>query len=436
MKGTRRKAIILSLYFLSISFCLTAQEGISYHFYPELAQQNIINSKVDSNLTLSISGFGYTHLLSNTFSLGDVSTVSGNERIIDLDMAKDQLKDNNLQEFSAELNVLHIEYYLSNLSLKAGYNQKNFAQASYPKELYALMADGNVQFIGQTVTLDPSVEISSYHEIYGGFSFQMDKLHLGANLKFLSGIGNLHTEKTNIALSTSDEIYQLEFVTDYEVQTSGVLDYNSYDDIVLEFNRAGFKSPFIGNYGYGIDLGLDYYFNDKSRVFASVQNLGSMTWDLRGTSYKSEGTYAYNGIDIIDYLGIDDEPSFRDSLESLLQVEESDLDYQVATPITITAGIQYDLGNGLDVGALINSRKVAGTSDHAIGLHLRRQFASWLTLGGSYTNRFQTYENIGLSALIKFWRLQGFISTENVLSVYDPLGRRNFSLSGGVSFRF
>jgi len=412
-----------------------AQEGIAYHFYPEIPQQNIINSIVDSATKFSVSGMGYTHLLSNTFSLGETSTVSGNERLIDLDLAKDKLKDINMQEFSAELNVLHLEYYLKNLVLKAGYNQKNLAQVSYPKELYQLMADGNAQFIGQTVSLNPTAEISSYHELYGGFSWQMGKLRVGANLKFISGIANLHTERNAIALTTSDEIYQLEFVTDYEVQTSGILDYNSYDDVLLEFNRAGFNSPFIGNYGYGIDLGLDYFISKETRLFASVQNIGSIKWDLRGTSYKSNGTFNYNGIDIIDYIGIVDEPSFRDSLEALLQVEETDLDYNVATPVSLIAGFQHDLGNGLDFGALINARRISDVLDNAVAVNLRKEIKPWLTLGASYTNRFGTYDNIGLSAMVEYRIFRAFISTENVLSVYDPLGKRNFSVSAGGSIR-
>ncbi len=428
--------LILALCMLCISLHLTAQEGMSYHFYPELAQQNILNAKVDSARSYTISAMGYTHILSNGFSLGDVSTLNGNERTIDLDLAKDKINDINLQEFSSELNILHIEYYLKRLTLKAGYNQKNFLQVSYPKELYQLMANGNAQFIGQAVSLDPVSEINAYHEIYLGYGLDFGKLSLGANFKFLSGISNLHTAKNNLQLATSDDIYQLELQADYELQTSGVLNYTSYDDVVLEFNRTGFSSPFIGNYGYGLDLGLDFDLNEDTRIFASVQNLGTIKWDLRGTSYSSEGSFNYDGIDVIDYIRLEDGASFRDSLEALLQVAEADLDYNVSTPVQYLAGLQYYLGNGLDLGALVTSRTIAGENDTAIALHARKKIKPWLTLGSSYTNRFSTYENLGLSAMIEWRNIRALVLTENILSVFDPLGKRNFSLGGGITFGF
>jgi len=373
MKITSLKAFALVLYCVSMPLFSSAQEGIAYHFYPELPQQNILNAAKDSTSRYSVSGFGYTHLLSNTISIGDVSTVSGNERTFDLDLARDKIKDHNMQEFSSELNVLHIEYYLNKWTLKAGYNQKNLLQLAYPKELYSLMADGNAQFIGQNVELNPSAEISSAHEIYGGLSIEMSKLSIGANFKFISGIANLHTERNSISLETSEDIYQLTLDTDVELQTSGVLNYTSYDDVILEYKRANFSEMFIGNYGYGVDIGLDYKLDSKSRLFASVQNIGSIKWDLRGTSYTSTGENGYAGIDIVDYLNIDDSASFRDSLEALLKVEETDIDYTVNTPITMLAGIQYDLGGGLDIGVLVSSRTIADQRDNAIGLNVRKQ---------------------------------------------------------------
>ncbi len=435
MKAINSLHNILFVFCFSISF-LSAQEGISYHFYPEMAQQNIINSVQDSSAKFSVSGMGYTHLLSNSISIGDISILNGNERTIDLDLAKDLIKDQNLQEFSSELNLIHIEYYLDKMTLKGGYNQKNYLQVSYPRELYSLLADGNAQFIGQQVTLSPSAEISALHEFYGGISLQLSNLRIGANLKFISGISNLHTERNLIQLETSDDIYQLGLNTDVELLTSGVLTYNSYDDVILEFNRAGFSGMFLGNYGFGIDLGLDYSLSEKTRVFSSVQNIGSVLWDLRGTSYKSEGESRYEGIDIIDYLGIDDSASFRDSLEALLEVVETDVDYTAATPFTIVAGFQHKLGASFDIGALVNSRSIAGQRDNAIGINIRKQLKNWLTIGSSYTNRFGTYDNVGLSAMIEYKGMKGLVLTENIMSVFDPLGKRNFSLAGGFSISF
>jgi len=436
MRGIKQIRFCILILCFSVSVCLSGQEGIAYHFYPELSHQNIINPKVDSSLRLSVSAFGYTHLLSNSVSIGDVSVLEGNVRTIDLDLSKDKIKEQNMQEFSAELNVLHLEYYLNNIILKGGYNQKNYLQLSYPKAFYSVMADGNAQFIGQNISLDPHAEITSLHEFYGGFSIQFSKLSLGANLKYLSGISNLHTENNRLELETSDDVYQLQLNTNIELQTSGVLTYNSIDDVLLEFNRAGFSGLFIGNYGYGLDLGVDYNFSKDSRIFASLQNLGSIKWDLRGTSYTSTGEKSYDGIDVIDYIGIDDTASFRDSIESLLEVVESDLDYNVNTPPNLIVGIQYYLGNGIDVGALINSRTIAGDRDNAIGLNIRKEITPWLSIGSSYTNRFNTYENLGISVLLTSRNFKALLSTENMLSVYDPINKRNFSVGGGLSLMF
>lgn len=413
-----------------------AQEGIGYHFYPELPHQNILNPEVDTSVSWTISGSLYNHLISNSITIGEISTLEGNVRTFDFDLGKEKTKSRNIHEFSKETNYLNLQYGLGELLLRGGYNQKSYVQIAYSKELFDLLADGNASFIGQAINLNPNAEVSTIHEFYLGFSKDFSGLRVGANLKFLSGSENLHTQNDEMVLTTADEIYQLAFQNNYELQTAGVLSYNSYDDVVLNYSSGGFSNMFNTNYGFGLDLSLDYYFSDGHRLFASIQDLGSVKWDFQATSYKSVGTFEYAGLDILEYLNTEDDVALQDSLESLLQVEETDMDYSVSTPTTIIAGFQYVLDTKTDVGVLVNARTIANEQEFTLAANVRRRVHKNIQLGVSYNNRLSTYDNLGLSALIDYRNIQLLFVTDNILALIDPIEKRNFSLMLAAAISF
>jgi len=219
----------------------------------------------------------------------------------------------NATSFLSKLNTtnnLNANVHVDLLSFGFKVKKKNYfgfnvteradVRFTYTKDLFNFLINGNgaAANLNRNMNLTPGLDATHYRE--WGFNYTRevikDKLTIGGRLKYLSGIENVNTEKSNATLNTNSQYYALTGTANVSVNTAGVDSASNKN----ESSILGF-TPSRKNHGAAIDLGATYKLNDKFTFSASLIDLGFISWKQYTTNYISNNpnaTVQYNGFNL------------------------------------------------------------------------------------------------------------------------------------------
>jgi len=171
------------------------------------------------------------------------------------------------------------------------------------------------------------VDFSGFDEIALGWSGAIgSKWQIGVRGKALFGFGNLSTNSSELEVSTSEELWNIQ--ADMEFSASLPFAEVVYDedgiieDIIIEDEinnmrpSALFKQAFNAkNFGLAVDLGVDYRPSDRWLLSASVLDIGYIHWtdEVHKVSFKTD--YDFSGLEVnpFEFTG---DLSFGDYVDS------------------------------------------------------------------------------------------------------------------------
>ena len=185
----------LYLYLCCLLPLIAQQEELSTLLIPNTWQANRLNPAVVPDARFVIGGPGlYNNLRVNNIVYNDLFiTNEQGETVLEVDNAIAQLEDQNRILENLDIETLSVGAKLGNIWVTLGHSLRSNAHLDYPKTLPQLIWQGNAQFIGQTVSFGPKVDLNTYHEISLGFAFEVSQgFTLGGRVKYLSGINNIY----------------------------------------------------------------------------------------------------------------------------------------------------------------------------------------------------------------------------------------------------
>lgn len=396
-------------------------------FWPD---QRVIIALPGLQNTLSFTGPTY----------GDVIREENGGRVLDVNALIDHLEPDNFVREHLEISTIGAGIRLGKSFGLSFQHLVHFnAYLAYPKTLPQLVWKGNAQFIGQTVALDHDLQLFSYNEFALGGFFETGALQLGARVKLLTGIGDVSTERGRAALYTDTAFYQLQFLADYLLNTSSYFDYQSYDDLQLDydFGQIRLDRLFSSNAGMAFDLGVQLK-QDKWWIAASALDIGSIKWNEEVRNYRAEGEYRFDGLDISLAL-TGDSVEFEDALDTLRQLfsfPPTNNSYRTALPskVYLSGGVQ--LSDRWQVGGVLFSEWYRGEVFPGASVHAGYKPFNWLSLGASYGVFRNTFANIGLSASAKLGPVQVYALADNMAAVFRPAESRYFQFRTGLNLLF
>ena len=168
--------------------------------------------------------------------------------------------------------------------------------------------NGNSIFIGESIEIGPGVKLNYYKELRFGIGRSLGKWDVGIAPKILFGMLNVHTVKDELTLYTGEDNYSLTLNTDYEIRTSGTSD---------PFSRLLRIPRKRENLGYAFDLGAIYHLNEKWQFSQSLLNLGSIKWENDVTTYTSQGSFTFSGVDINEFIDDEEGVDFQQYTDSI-----------------------------------------------------------------------------------------------------------------------
>ena len=421
----QRYIIILSLLFLSILGW--GQNTLSTHFMRDIWQSNTTNPSFvpDSQKVFialpNIDGF---YNLSR-ISLSKAFDFSGTVPTINLSNVSDAFKDKTYLKANTAINVFSLGIRFKDLLISFDASAHVDAQFVFRKGLLELMSKGNAPFIGKAVEVGPSINLLAYSKIGVGAAYQLGKLSLGVKLNALRGFASIDTEKSIATITTSDDIYQMTAKTDYIVHANAQLD----NDFNIEDFSAG------NNNGFGLDLGASYDVTDKLSLALSITDIGSIKFKDNTSTYVSNGSFTFEGVQVDSLFsgGAFSLKVNQDSIIHLFKVKTTTGSaYTQKLPTKVYLSGFYDISDKFQVGALYHLYNYGHSNTHAIQLSGRFNWKR-ASLGATYGIRDGSFDNLGLNLALKLGPIQFYALTDNVLTIFNPIGSHGINLGLGAN---
>ena len=248
------------------------------------------NSKV--NIGLPVISSIYMNHMNTTLTPRNLFNTDGANPVLQTQSFKEKIKKNNYLGLSTKIDLLSFGFKVGKNYFSFNATENVFFRMNLPKGMLLLPLTGNANFEehnGELSFKNFGVDFNHYREY--GFGWQRDwndKLSVGAKVKYLYGMENIHTKESNYTWKTDPDTWDWTITGNMDIRSSGfpttfVRDSNGNlkaEDVTSDLDNndiAGylFKRK---NKGLGIDLGGDYKFNDKLSFNASVIDLGFINW--------------------------------------------------------------------------------------------------------------------------------------------------------------
>lgn len=403
---------------------ISAQDIFS-HAYDNLisAQGDNPAYRFDGNIQLSLGNYRGAYY-SDGITLDKLIVADNGVNNVKVKDILEDLNQENYLKGNSELNIVAVGMAWQNFQFSAGYDIVVDGMMTYTKDLAKLIANGNAPYIGESLDLSTGINWQAYQAPYLGLNYGNEKWSIGARLQWLNGVNNLYTEKKDLSIYTNDEIYQLEVNSDLEVYSAGVLDYNGVDSVSITndiFDNLGLGK----NTGLAIDLGLVYQANEAWSFSAALTDIGKIKWSENTKKYYSNEINSFEGVNILDIIDDDQEVILKDSLESLLSLNEKEEKYETKLNSKLQLAAKFAPNDRWEaIASYTRSNNHVRNFDQLSALFSYKLLPILkLTSGATYVS--ENSVGIPLAAQLDTKLLKAIVATENILSPNIGAGRIN-----------
>ncbi len=436
------KKILIFCIGLSTVFPLFAQQELGTHLLRDVWQVNKTNPAIfpDKRLIIGLPGI-YNNLNISNVTYNDLIVKENGETLLDINNAIGKLEANNEIRENLEVETVSLALRFGKLWLSAGHTIKFNAYVDYPKTLPQLIWQGNAQFLGQNVDFSTNMQLFGYNEFAFGAAFPITKnITIGGKFKWLSGFGDVSTDRTKLNLLTDETAYELTLDADFRVNSTGSIEYNGLRDLTVDYNFNDFNGDqlFNQNNGVAFDLGIYAKFG-KLDLAASVLDLGGkINWEQDVQNFSLNGTYAYRGLDVAQDL-LEDSTTVNSAIDSLVELydfTETNNTYSTDLPLRYYISATYQLNDTWRFGGLLYGENYQDENFPSVAVSGNMQLFSWLNLGATYAFRSEKFDNLGLNATAKLGPIQIVGMTDNIISALNPKNSNSANVRLGLNLLF
>lgn len=401
---------------------------------PAIAPKHHVNVTLLSSYQLGIAntGFNYHQLAAQI----QENESGGHTLNLESMLTNLKLNKKHYVHAGASIDLLAIGFKAGKNRFSLNVSEKMQGRIYYNDALLSMAVYGNTP--GETILIDRyGLDAIHYREIGLGYSRKIlpdDRLSVGGRLKMLMGLGNIHTERAELALTTGSEaeMYALTAQTDILIRTSGI---GLLED----------ATQYIGNtrnLGFGADLGATYTLDTKWSFGASLINVGFIRWKSHNANQSSQGTYTFRGIEndsLFSSSSFDvDTEQLIDSISSSLSFQESTEAYYTGVPAQLYLATYYRLARSTTASATVNASFIGSGFQRGLALGIRQDVGRWLQVSTTYSMQARSYNNLGFGLVLNTGAkgLQCYLISDNVLAAVNPGGAKIANVRTGFNLAF
>jgi len=308
-------------------------------------------------------------------------------------------------------------------------------QLQYPKALPELLWRGNYPLVGQALSVGPQLNVLGYNAYGGGLAFKVgEKVCFGANLKLLTGLLGIQSERNHLVLETDPEYYQLSLESDWLIKTAGLNDLSDEQtDAFLADTRTSY---FLNskNYGVGADVGLTWQASPKWKVGLSVKDLGSIRWTQHAYALASKGNVKYEGATIQLFSEENENlEGIGDSIAQLLEVQGTKATFSTRLPLRSFLTTSWTPTPSFSLGTTFQYRSWYGHAGWYASAQLQQRLGRVLYVGvlmgyGQYIGT-----QWGANASLRLGPFQFYALTDSIMPLLDPFSGKSSNLRMGMN---
>lgn len=437
------RPVLLFLSFLWIINSLSAQSNTLY-WMQGIPQSTFINPAMEP-LHTTFVGFPLASsiqlgMANSGFSLGDFI-----RKDQDGSLYYDAL---NIIGRMSKKNILTFDFNFDYLSLGFRYRNNEYftfyirerlhSRLGYSKDFARLVIEGNDVFMQtQTAAILDGLGLNLMHFREYGFGYSrnlLPDLNVGARFKLLSGLGNVQSRLDDNSLFTSDNFYEIRFISDVRVKTSiPFLDFMD-DDHTADFHLASYMLS-MKNMGVAIDVGGVYKPDDQFEFAFNINDLGFIRWNNNNRNYRGKGEFEFTGISFDEFFSEDNNllENLTDTISNMLDLEESDGVYATMLSPRIFASAAYNLTSMHRFSLLSRSEiyhaKLYPSFTLAYNFQPIRSFGSTL----SYSLLHGRFSSLGLGMHVNIWPMQIYVVTDSFLWAMRPQTMQSVNIQLGIN---
>lgn len=418
-----------------------AQQELGLHFMQENWYARNTNPAfyTPSKLVIGLPGV-YNNLLITNIVYNDLVVEENGKKILDIDRGIDKLGASNKIRENLVVETIQIGFKLNKALVTLGHAVRFNAFLDYPKTLPQLIWQGNSQFIGQAVDFGADTQLFGYNEFSLGLTLPItENLYIGGRAKYLTGFGDISTERSELSLYTDDDIYALRLDADLLVNNAGEIAYNGFRDITVDYDFGRFEGSDLltGNRGYAFDAGAHLQLGRLS-LSASVLDLGQINWTSSVANYELTGDYEFDGLDLADEI-LEDATAIGSVVDTLIDtypIRESSRSYSTSLGYKtyVSAGFQFT--ERWRLGLLFHGEQYRDEFYPALALGGTARLTNWLTAGAHYAWRNDAYDNLGLNLQLQLGPARLLAGTDNLLTAFRLKNSNNANARIGLYFAF
>lgn len=328
--------------------------------------------------------------------------------------------------------------------LNFSFTEKFNFRFTYPRDLLALGAQGNSQFIGSEANFNHiGVDFTHYREFAIGYTNQVnDKLSVGGRAKLLFGLSNVWTQSSKATLAVDNDYFDLTANSTVVVHTSAPESIYGDNNTSSKFNAKDYILNF-NNPGFGIDLGAKYDINPKWSVSGSVLDFGYIFWKSGTRKFSStDKSFTFTGFNLADLVNYDTVTfdnivtKLTDSLGNIFTVDQAHEKYTTALNPKIYLSGCYNITKKDRAVAVFRGDIYEGTIHPAFSLAYNRTFGNILDVSLSYSYMNRDFLNVGFGSSVRFGPFQIFLATDNFLAAIIPYHTKNLNVHFGCNYVF
>lgn len=291
MKTICRLLVAMMLSFTA--FLASAQnDGMALTLLPHSVYNNYYNPgiRVESRAMLGIgfSNVGFSIYNSSikykniyNFENGEVVSLDINKLINSLD------EYDNYFGTSFSMDFLNFGFkIMDKMYLDLNWRLKFNGELNYARDLVGFFINGNGNYMGtdNPANFSMGLGLDILSEISVGLQYNIsDKLTVGVRPKFVAGVYNLNLDNKNTQIYTDPNTFEIIGDVNINTRISSIFDENisSISESALFQGELsiGELMKMKDNFGFGIDFGASYIFNQHFGLAAGVYDLGFVKWN-------------------------------------------------------------------------------------------------------------------------------------------------------------
>ena len=284
---------------LLVSVNTNAQHALGLYHLQNVPQQSYVNPAFtpQGKIHIGIPALSSIHLgyANGGFAYSDaIKKRSDDSLYLDVDYLLANWKDNASIQTKFHTDLFNIGFRITRNYFTINATEKLEFDITLPRDLIGLAWNGNADYLGKSANVGINANMIHYREY--GITWMREittKLKGGLKVKYLYGMENIYSEKSNVSIYTDEDDFSLSATSDLLIHTSGLGD-DSFENIDIVDYLIG-----KGNQGFAADIGFSYKLNSKWLFNFSAVDLGYINWKDDNSSYSTNqdnASFTFSGI--------------------------------------------------------------------------------------------------------------------------------------------